>query len=207
MKRTCYICGSLSNLTRDHVPPKNLFIEPLPSNLITVDCCRSCNEEFTLDDEAFRVFASSVINRSEAGGWVWDNKVVGSSFNRSPKLKQSISRSLIPLFRDPITGYQYYGIRFPAQRCNRYLTRITKGLMRHFHPKLDYSKSEFKVTMIRPNQEIVDNIFPKLFYDERGNGVFRFWRTFYSPGKPESLWVYVFYNGLMFMVEVGKNFS
>lgn len=202
MERICYICGSPANLTRDHIPPKNLFRKPLPNDLITVDCCMSCHESFTLDDEAFRVFASSLINRSKDGEWVWNNKVVGSSFKRSPKLKQNVAKSLIPLFRDSATEQQYYAIQFPELRCNRYLIRLTKGLIRHFYPELDYSKSEFKVTKITPNQELVDRVLAKFIYDERGGGIFRFWRAFYAIGKPESLWVYVFYEGLMFMVEV-----
>lgn len=199
--RKCYICGSFNNLTKDHVPPRNLFLEPLPNNLITVDCCLDCHKGFTLDDEAFRIFASSVINRSQAGEWIWKNKVMGSSFQRSPKLKKNVRKSLVPM-RDSNTGVLYHGITLHESRVNPYLIRITKGLIRHFHPEVDYSKASFKVLMINPTQEIVGNTLSKFFYDERGNGAFRFWRAFYDADKPDSVWVYVFYDGLMFMVEV-----
>lgn len=203
MSQYCYICGSTENLTKDHIPPKNLFTKPLPNNLITVDCCDNCHKKFTLDDEAFRIFASSIINRSKAGELIWNHKVINSSFKRSPKLKENVRRSLVPI-RDSKTGELYYGITLHESRVKPYLVRITKGLIRHFHPEIDYSKCRFKITMINATQEIVDKTLVKFIYDERGNGIFRFWRAFYKTGQPDSVWVYVFYDGIMFMIEVNQ---
>ncbi|MBI2601286.1 hypothetical protein HYW42_05030 [Candidatus Daviesbacteria bacterium] len=197
--KTCYLCGSSENLTKDHIPPKNLFTQPLPGNLITVDCCKDCNQKHALDDEAFRVFTSSVINRSKAGEWIWNHKVMNSSFVRSPKLKENVKNSLVPL-RDSNTGILYHGITLHESRVKPYLIKITKGLIRHFHPEADYSKSQFRVIMINPTQEIIDKTLVKFVYDERGDGIFRFWRAFYTTGQAESVWVYVFYDGLMFIL-------
>ena len=63
-RRECVYCGSQQKLTRDHIPPKNLFAKPLPSNLVTVPCCRRCNESASKDDEYFRF----IITRDDAGG-------------------------------------------------------------------------------------------------------------------------------------------
>jgi 5-methylcytosine-specific restriction endonuclease McrA len=54
-KKTCAYCGSPTDLTRDHVPPKNLFPLPKPVNLITVPACKKCHSETSQDDEYFRV--------------------------------------------------------------------------------------------------------------------------------------------------------
>lgn len=51
----CAYCGVIGPVTRDHVPPENLFPEPLPTNLIKVPACNSCNNGFKLDDEYFRL--------------------------------------------------------------------------------------------------------------------------------------------------------
>jgi hypothetical protein len=51
----CVYCGQSDNqITVDHIPPKNLFPDPKPSNLITVPCCLRCNQKAAKDDEYFR---------------------------------------------------------------------------------------------------------------------------------------------------------
>lgn len=51
----CAYCGSHDNLNRDHVPPKNLFLKPRPTNIITVPACRACHSDTSEDDEYFRL--------------------------------------------------------------------------------------------------------------------------------------------------------
>ena len=60
----CYLCGKTGKetpegkLTREHVPPRNLFPEPRPSDLITVPCCGDCNHRAHEDDEYLRLAVS-----------------------------------------------------------------------------------------------------------------------------------------------------
>jgi hypothetical protein len=58
----CVYCGEPGPLTNDHVPPKNLFAKPRPSNLVTVPSCRKCNKSFELDDEYFRLAITTGID-------------------------------------------------------------------------------------------------------------------------------------------------
>lgn len=51
----CVYCGFEGTVTRDHIPPKGLFPEPRPNNLITVPCCHECNNGHSFDDEYFRL--------------------------------------------------------------------------------------------------------------------------------------------------------
>lgn len=46
----CYACHGVPE-TRDHVPPKVFLDEPYPENLPVIGCCRSCNEDPSLDEE------------------------------------------------------------------------------------------------------------------------------------------------------------
>lgn len=201
--KLCYLCGSGENLTRDHIPPKNLFPPPKPTDLITVWCCKKCNEKFSLIDESFRVFTSSVINRSKSGEWIWNNKVMGSSFKRSPKLKLATIKSLVPL-QTEISGLmvQETGMTYPIKKTKEYLVRLTKGFTKYFNPEIDYSNAKFKVNNIIPNSGIINMLYQKFFYVEKGNGVFRMWRMFEKDMGAKSVWVYVFYDGLMFMIEM-----
>ena len=140
------------------------------------------------------------IDRSPAGAWTYENKA-GNAFQRSPGLKQELRLGsvnvLTPLGMAPL-------IKFPAERANRYLTRITKGLLTHIYPELDYSLADFVINAVKPCQQIVDEVLPKFFGGERGDRVFRYW---YGPDSdnPQELgavWVFVFYDVLMFNVSV-----
>jgi hypothetical protein len=62
---TCVYCGREKKVTRDHVPPKLLFPAPLPPNLLTVPCCRTCNASFQKDDEYTRLVAATAERASE----------------------------------------------------------------------------------------------------------------------------------------------
>ncbi len=201
--KNCYLCGSTVKLTKDHIPPKNLFPSPKPTNLATVLCCKKCNEKYTLVDESFRIFVSSTLNRSKAGQWIWDNKVMNSSFRRSSNLKMATRKSLVPI-KAQINGQimPATGMTYPIKKAKKYLTRLTKGFTRYFNPEIDYSKAKFKVMNIIPNRQIVDMLYQKFFYVEKGEGVFRMWRMFVKGQEPMSIWVFVFYDDLMFMVEV-----
>ena len=55
LQNMCAYCGSTDNLTKDHVPPKNLFPEPRPLDLITVPACKRCHSRTSKDDEYFRL--------------------------------------------------------------------------------------------------------------------------------------------------------
>lgn len=51
----CVYCGVVGPVTRDHIPPKNLFPSPRPHNLIAVPSCLKCNQSSSKDDEYFRL--------------------------------------------------------------------------------------------------------------------------------------------------------
>lgn len=83
----CALCGENRPLTREHVPPKNLFLAPRPRNTITVSVCEGCNHGYHLDDEYFRVYVAAGAEPGTRLWRLWEEKVVGSSFMRSGGLK------------------------------------------------------------------------------------------------------------------------
>src|SRR6266480_5048879 len=92
----CYICGDglipipkghkgpllPKHWVLDHVPPKGLFGDPKPSNLITVSCCNECNNRHSGFDAQLRVFAASPLDANEAGKSIFLEKVIGSTMAR-----------------------------------------------------------------------------------------------------------------------------
>ena len=165
----CYLCSSKDDLTRDHIPPKNLFTPPLPSNLIAVPCCSKCNQSFTLDDEAFRAFASAYVAKSKAGQWIWDHRVLAKTFKRSAYFQQSLADSVtkVPV-ATPWGIIELDAITFSEQRANRYLIRLTKGLLHKFYPGVDYTNTQFTVNQVSLTQEHIDWLYKTITYDERG---------------------------------------
>lgn len=52
----CVFCGIEGMVTKDHIPPKNLFVGFPDNSLIKVPSCEACNNQSKLDDEYFRAF-------------------------------------------------------------------------------------------------------------------------------------------------------
>src|SRR5689334_1954265 len=55
--RPCVFCGAADGTTKDHVPPKGIFVNPRPQ-LITVPACARCNNRTSQLDEEFKIFLS-----------------------------------------------------------------------------------------------------------------------------------------------------
>ena len=132
----CAYCGRKRKLTRDHIPPRNLFPEPRPGDLITVPSCRECNHSAGLDDEYFRMV---VVMREDAGGHYgarqsWEK--VRRSLRRpeAQGLRASVLRSMHPVMLRSAGGLylgKWMGITVDAERVNRVAARIVRGLFYH----------------------------------------------------------------------------
>lgn len=193
--KKCYLCGASQNITKDHIPPESFFLVPKPTNLITVPCCYTCNNSHSKDDEAARIFLSSDIRRSEAGEKIWEEKVMKSSFKRSPQLMKNVIDAIVKISNKP----ELYAIKIPTKRLNNFLIRITKGLLFRFHPEIDYSNLSFEIRQMKTDQETIDFLYKNLYYEERGNGIFRFWRGVVKSTQRVVL-AYTFYEAQTFVV-------
>jgi hypothetical protein len=52
MNEKCYCCNE-NTISREHIPPKCLFLTPRPSNMITVPSCQKHIFAKSKDDEYF----------------------------------------------------------------------------------------------------------------------------------------------------------
>lgn len=134
-EKSCVYCGSTVDITSEHVFPSNLFTKPKPKNLITVPACVKCNGSFALDDEYFRLFAIlRAVGWTEQASKIWEEKIVNSTFKRSPGL-------LIPILKNlkEVDAYSEGGIylgtqlqtRVDPERVRRVFEKIGRGLFRH----------------------------------------------------------------------------
>ena len=137
-RSSCIYCGLTGKLTADHVPPKNLFPTPRPSDLITVPACAQCNKSFALDDEYFRiaVVVPADPDRDPIAARIWADKVVRGTLRRSPALRSTIIRGLTKLDVTTPAGI-YLGtaptVRLDRKRVDRTIKRIVTALhWRHY---------------------------------------------------------------------------
>src|SRR5258706_7560399 len=201
----CYLCGSLENLTRDHVPPRGFFPPPLPSNLITVPCCNSCNHGYSLDDEATRLWLSAAYGASKAGEWILEHK----ASKKTPKLIDALLTSieevkLLTVDHGEVDVERY---EVPIDRIERFVIRVTKGLLTHHFPDYDYSTATFETRYIPQTVDNLAKLEPirdLLHYDSRGDGVFQYRRGL-TESKLSGLWILVFYEAIVFLVSHTKN--
>ena len=91
--RRCYVCGDElipipsghqggllpKHDTGDHVPPKGIFNDPKPTNLISVPCCSECNNKHSGFDEQLRMLTASEIGSNEGGKRILEEKFFGST--------------------------------------------------------------------------------------------------------------------------------
>lgn len=209
---TCYLCGKRGNetpegeLTRDHLPPKNLFPKGRGKDLITARCCRQCNNDADEDDDYLR---SAVIqyNANEIGKQVWKEKVVGSTVKkkriREPLEKLSSSLKRIALItprgvEDAMEG------TLEAARLDRVLTRMTKGFLSLLYPEIDRNALTFQVLqgdIFKVNHPLFDHIRQHLPYFERGDGVYRCWYGVDTNYAWKGLWTHMFFDSAWHVVE------
>jgi len=152
-EKSCIYCGSGEDMTVDHIPPKALFPEPRPSNMLTVPCCYKCNESFSKDDEYFRtVLVSHASVYPDSNVQAVNEKLLRSmsrpeaaamtsSIRKSLNVVDVISRGGIYLGRSP-------AMKITANRINRVADRIARGIFYIIHdypvPKKCEVKCSFK---------------------------------------------------------------
>lgn len=194
----CYNCLAPAT-TGDHVPPAGFFRSPKPANLITVPCCEACNRSFSMDDEAFRAWVVAPEDISEAGKWIREKRVYERTFKRSPKMVAHMQASMGEMLVD---GKPVDVLNFPAHRANRFLTRITKGLLAAYYPDFPRHDQEYQATIVDPTPEnlvVLEKVRDNSLYDERGLGVFQFRRAVF-PEQGWGCWLYTFYEASLFMI-------
>jgi hypothetical protein len=130
---TCVFCGRRRKLTRDHIPPKCLWLRGTrPSNLITVPACKSCNLGTSGDDEYLRLVL--VANREAA--------VHHAAKNLWPSVIRSLNRPVARAFFETVhevelvsQGGLILGKTSAAMvdrdRLQRVLAKIIRGLFWH----------------------------------------------------------------------------
>ena len=146
--RECAFCGMMKPVTRDHIPPRNLFPKPRSSNLITVPCCEDCRIGWSDDDEYFRLHAIS----SRCARNISAQNIIGKVEDSIGKAKKAGFRKMLQQSFCEVPVYSKGGIylghssalRVDDKRIRRVMCRIIKGLFYHELAKCLPSTHEVK---------------------------------------------------------------
>lgn len=215
----CVYCGKETNLTKDHIPPKQFFSKPRPNNLITIPSCFDCNSGASKDDEYFRMMLLLSI---DAYGHPEVYKLLPQilrSLNKPEKagFSRAFYKTLQAVELRTKSGL-YLGnagkYTVDENRLNKVLERIVLGLF--FHEKgyrlpkshtLDiYSGWQLKQSLpdapdeikscFQQVYQIIDTVTPKII----GNDVFSYKVSFPSSQDQNfSIWWITFFKEIIYL--------
>jgi hypothetical protein len=220
-KKICVYCGKTGKISNDHIPPKNLFPSPRPSNLITVPSCKECNEKASKDDEYLRLvlfMRSDISDHPE----VLKNKAKLQRSLQKPEqqgFRASFLNSLA--FVDSHTPAGIYlgktnAFRVDMKRINNVIKRITRGLFykekgRRLPDNYQVCCYIFDILNEHPYSlgilTMKDIITSTLQGKSStvGDDVFRYWCRFAIDEENSSAMVLSFYNRVNFLALTTPN--
>jgi len=211
MVRSCIYCGATDKLTKDHVPPRNLFPSPQPSNLITVPSCEACNANASKDDEYFRLI---ITMRRDPGNHAQVRKLLPAVFRglEKPEKLRFTRAFLKGLKRSEVVtqGGIYLGTAptydVDLSRLDRVVQRTVLGLFYHesgrrlspTHEINSYLPDEIALE----NEDQLDDLKKLLTWClggshvDIGEGVFSYWFNRVQDDPDSTGWLLRFYEAV-----------
>jgi hypothetical protein len=114
----CAYCACSAD-TRDHVPSKCLLEQPYPANLPVVECCNSCNQDFSKDEQYLVCLIESVLCGSTDPEKI-ARPSVARIMQNLPALRQRIENS-----KTEVDGQIAF---FPEiERLNNVMLKLARG--------------------------------------------------------------------------------
>ena len=134
-RKVCAYCGKDGTLTKDHVPPKLLFLPSARQNLITVPACVECNGGFSKEDEYLRLVLSirQEVEDGPSGAFLWDNVLRSLKHPEAARMKAKVVKSVHRVKIRDHDGTERKGLALETDYVRLKLTaqRIIKGLFYH----------------------------------------------------------------------------
>lgn len=203
----CAYCNTEGPVTRDHIPPKNLFAPPRPSDLVTVPCCEPCRDGWSGDDEYFRLAVVGTFNAYGAprAMGAWETLLRSLRRPEHAKFNAEILRNLREVeIRTPAGLYLGTAPVLPLEqeRVDRVAQRIVRGLFFHeyenrlpdTHEALGFLK-QFGIESVLELLGAVRFPEPKVI----GGGSFRYSVRVTAEDPDSTMWIGDFFGRLPFL--------
>ena len=206
----CVYCGIRPSTSRkgDHVVPRALFVEPLPSDMVTVPACQRCNREKETLDSYLR---DSLVSDIAASGnlvarQLLEGKVAKAvARNRSPFFTAAFAGAQRKPIYSPVGIYLGEGIAVPLddRKIRRQLRFIVKGLYYWVRDQRLPDDYNFEVDRIAPHG--IGAVWDRMSGSSEGaghigEGVFACRYMFGLEDMAVSYWLLVFYNAVAYGV-------
>ena len=216
VNKNCVYCGAVGADTMDHIPPKGIFSQPRPNNLITVPACRRChNDETSKDDEYFRL----ALQAREGIGNHPDVRKSSDSLLRSLQnpckigMRNALLKNIV--LAELVTPGGIFiknqlAIQTDMNRLRRVVLRTMKGLF-YCHKKhrlpdgydaFVCDEDSFRKWPANQTNELTEKIIkPMLAQPGRtiGNGVFTYRFGVNTNDPNATCWILVFYGRAGFL--------
>lgn len=134
----CYCCGHAD--TVDHVPSKVLLEEPYPANLLTVPCCKECNESFSKDEEYVAVLMECVECQS-FNSKDFRRDRIRRIIEHTPSLISKVRLNVIPCFDGSFT------INCDDRRLRNVIYKLCVGHLRYEGLYLETTMNQYDVNI------------------------------------------------------------
>jgi hypothetical protein len=199
----CYVCGRPGANSRDHVIPASFFLQPRPTNLVTLPAHLSCHNRLSEDYARAILAGMSDTTTARRVSEIHVRWSLVKSDLKGTKLRRDLIRTLEPRveFRSPeglILGHAP-AVRFDRNRMYPMLEKMVRGLYHHHtgwflapSARLSWGLNE------RPFGSL-QTAFSKSASGLLYPGVFecRYWTVSDSAGET-SLWWLRFYDSVIF---------
>ena len=199
--RVCSICGQKTvELSKDHVPPKSIFMEPRPKNSITVRACTRCNNGSSALDQKFGVYLSlHAANSNQIAEKLLKTSAM-DTLNKNKKLTDNIIAGLRPAYLATESGVIYDKadvVLWDNEAYNSIIERTVRGLYFHHYKQVLGNKVGVTVCMLRKIPAELLEFMEFFAYNEighQGEFVYKYMRSEENPLY--SMWIFQFYNSL-----------
>ncbi|HNO75746.1 MAG TPA: hypothetical protein PKG49_09075 [Nitrosomonas mobilis] len=205
---TCVYCGSSAG-TSDYVPPRSFFPKPRPSNLITVPCCRRCNQRKEKDEEFFlATFMFSDAAQTKVGQELWVEKMNRLYF-RGRGVGSAIRKRMRPLNLVTPSGLyagKSIGVEIDYDRLDSVVKNVVRGLYYEEFGEAIASSAEVECNWLN-SHSLFQTTLPHvkdLRFGKIWPGVFEY-RGDRVPEQPSSsIWVMRFFEHAIYWAITGE---
>ena len=213
-KYECTYCGQVKEVTDDHIPPKSIYKDPMPSCLPTVKSCAECNQGSSEDDEYFR---DTVLKYHAVSGKPQAKKQLAAMYRAAtiPQKRKYTDRTISAFIKTDVmsSGGIYLGTvpayRIERQRLESAVERYVRGLYR-YDTKLRLPDDRHIKVIINPEvlyrwRQQIEDLLAGARSKTIQEGVFWYsWQPL--EDKPEtSFWLLVFYDSFPIIAVIDKD--
>ncbi len=152
-----------------------------------------------------RVWLSSGLGASPAAKWITEHKILRGIIERSPAFRTTLLTQMEDIAVTDENGERLEAVKFSVdrERAYRFMTRVAKGLQKHYFPGRDGQAGTWQCVHIENWLDCLARVEPLIdflpYSDSRGDEVIQY-RFGFNDDRQTCIWLMVFYDSSIFVV-------